>query len=217
MCTNSVLQSLPRVFLVSHTSKNSSRMRTSRLPTIGEWRGWGPCTVSSNLNKFEHGWGGGLYVFASRIFSLDLRRRHNFQRSTKLPISITSGWSKGSVDEPPPPPWPKIFSISCSFRKFWQNHMLAPHQPPGGRRPLQRGILDPPLITVFKVRTFYRIDHGSIRITQWKAALYRHKTDSSFNRRKSHDRSEDARDLARDLECWRSDAWADSQVQCQIS
>ena len=118
MCTNPVLQSLPRVFLVSHTSENSSRMRTSRLPTIREWRGWGPCTVSSNLNKFEHGWGGGLYVFASRIFSLDLRRRHNFQRSTKLPISITSGWSKGSVDEPPPRLGPKFSQFHAVFGNF---------------------------------------------------------------------------------------------------
>ena len=50
-------------FLVSHTSKNCNRMRTSRLPTIresrpcrGGGRAGGPCTVRSNLSKFEH-WG----------------------------------------------------------------------------------------------------------------------------------------------------------------
>ena len=50
-------------------------------------------------------------------------------------LTYPSGGSK-VVLPAPPPTWPKIFAISCSFflGKCWQNHRLAP--PPGGLAPL---------------------------------------------------------------------------------
>ena len=43
------------------------------------------------------------------------------------------------------------------------------------------------LITVFKVRhVFTRINHGSFRIAQWEAALYRHKTRRQLQQEENH-------------------------------
>ena len=47
-----------------------------------------------------------------------------------------------------PPHGPKFSQFHAVFREIWQNHMLVPHPPPEGSRPLLRGILDPPLVNV---------------------------------------------------------------------
>ena len=49
--------------------------------------------------------------------------------------SVISGGSKGGAREACPP-GVEILSISCSFGKIWQNHMLAP---PGESAPPPRG------------------------------------------------------------------------------
>ena len=51
-----------------------------------------------------------------------------------------SGGSRGGVPPARTFLWPKIFSISCAFRKIWQNYMLAPPRRVG----IPPGILDPP-------------------------------------------------------------------------
>ena len=52
--------------------------------------------------------------------------------------------------QPAPPPWPKIFSISCSFsRNLAKSYVGAPLE---GWRPLLRGILDPPLVSLTNLK-----------------------------------------------------------------